>query len=71
MAKATILTVDDDVAVSQAIPRDLRSRYGDDHRVVRATSGPEALDAVTQLVRRGRSVAMIVSDHRMPGMTGI
>jgi hypothetical protein len=28
MGKPTILTVDDDAQVSQAITRDLRSRYG-------------------------------------------
>ena len=43
MSKPTILTVDDDPAVSAAISRDLRSRYGSDYRIVRATSGAEAL----------------------------
>ena len=38
VAKAIILTVDDDPAVSQAITRDLRSRYGDTYRILRATS---------------------------------
>ena len=32
MTKPTILTVDDDPAVSQAITRDLRARYGADYR---------------------------------------
>ena len=70
-AKATILTVDDDVAVSQAITRDLRRRYGADYRIVRATSGAEALTALTELALRGRAVALIASDQRMPEMTGI
>ena len=42
--RATILAVDDDPQVSRAIVRDLRSRYGADYRVVRATSGDEALE---------------------------
>ena len=71
MAKATILTVDDDPAVSQAITRDLRRRYGADHRIVRATSGAEALTALTELALRSRPVALIASDQRMPEMTGI
>ncbi|MGD9797429.1 MAG: FAD-dependent oxidoreductase [Acidimicrobiia bacterium] len=71
MSKATILTVDDDVAVSQAITRDLRRRYGADHRIVRAGSGREALAALEELARRGRPVALVASDQRMPGMTGI
>ena len=39
MSRPTILTVDDDPMVSAAITRDLRSRYGADYRIVRATSG--------------------------------
>ncbi len=71
MSKPTILAVDDDPGVSQAIVRDLRSRYGADHRVVRATSGAEALSLLTELTLQDRSVALVVSDQRMPGMTGI
>lgn len=71
MARPIILTVDDDVTVSQAITRDLRSRYGDRYRIVRATSGAEALDALAGLAQRDLQVALIVSDHRMPEMTGI
>jgi hypothetical protein len=40
-----ILTVDDDAAVSRAIARDLRRRYGDEYRVVRAESGCVECDA--------------------------
>jgi thioredoxin reductase (NADPH) len=71
VARAIILTVDDDHAVSQAITRDLRSRYGDRYRLARATSGAEALGSLEEFARRDQSVAMIVSDHRMPEMTGI
>jgi thioredoxin reductase (NADPH) len=71
MNKATIVTVDDDPAVSQAIARDLRRRYGADYRIVRATSGAEALDVLRQLALRGRPVALIASDQRMPSMTGV
>jgi thioredoxin reductase (NADPH) len=69
--KPAILTVDDDVSVSQAISRDLRARYGEQYRLVRATSGAEAMEALEQLARRDSPVALIVSDHRMPEMTGI
>ncbi len=71
MAKPIILTVDDDMAVSQAITRDLRNRYAERFRIVRATSGAEALESLEELARRDLPVALIVSDHRMPGMTGI
>ena len=57
MAKPTILTVDDDPAVSQAIARDLRQRYAEDYRIVRASSGAEALEVLAALALRGQSVA--------------
>lgn len=65
------MAVDDDVAVSQAIARDLRRRYGAGYRIVRATSGAEALEALQQLAERDRPVALIATDQRMPRMTGI
>ncbi len=71
MSKPTILTVDDDAMVSQAITRDLRARYGADYRIVRASSGAQALEVLAELALRGRAVALIVSDQRMPGMQGI
>ena len=71
MARATILAVDDDPQVSRAIVRDLRNRYGSDYRVVRATSGAEALGLLAELTLRNRPVALVVSDQRMPEMTGI
>ena len=71
MARPIIMTVDDDVAVSQAITRDLRTRYADRYRIVRTSSGAEALDSLDELARRDVAVAMIVADHRMPEMTGI
>jgi thioredoxin reductase (NADPH) len=71
MSKPTILTVDDDPLVSAAIARDLTSRYSADYRIVRATSGPEALVVLTKLALRDEPVALIAADQRMPGMTGI
>jgi thioredoxin reductase (NADPH) len=71
MSKPTILTVDDDPQVSAAITRDLASRYGADYRVVRATSGPEALAVLARLALRDEPVALIAADQRMPRMTGI
>lgn len=71
MSKPTILTVDDDPMVSAAVSRDLRSRYGADYLVVRATSGAQALAVLTKLALRNQPVALVISDQRMPQMTGI
>jgi thioredoxin reductase (NADPH) len=71
VAKPTILTVDDDPAVSQAITRDLRRQYGAEFQIVRSTSGAEALTVLSEYVLRDREVALILSDQRMPEMTGV
>lgn len=71
VARPAIITVDDDAPVSAAIARDLRARYGAEHRILRASSGAEALDLVARLVLRGQPLALVASDQRMPGMTGI
>src|SRR6266702_1898522 len=70
-ARATIVTVDDDPAVSRSVARDLRRRYGERHRIVRAESGDTALDALRQMKLRGDLVAVILADYRMPEMNGI
>ena len=71
MGRSVIMTVDDDASVSRAIARDLRRRYGEQHRIVRAESGPDALDALRELVARGEPIAVLLADHRMPGMNGV
>ncbi|HEY3683984.1 MAG TPA: FAD-dependent oxidoreductase [Streptosporangiaceae bacterium] len=70
MARPAIVTVDDDPGVSRAIARDLRRKYGDAHRIVRATSGQDALEAVREMRLRGDDVAVFLADQRMPEMSG-
>jgi thioredoxin reductase (NADPH) len=65
------VTVDDDPDVSRAVARDLRRRYGERHRIVRAESGAAALDALRQMKLRGDLVAAVLADYRMPQMNGI
>ncbi|MEM8487024.1 MAG: FAD-dependent oxidoreductase [Bacteroidota bacterium] len=69
--KPAILAVDDDPAVLRAVSQDLRRRYGDTYRVLRAPSGTEALEALKTLKERDEPVALIVSDQRMPQMDGV
>jgi thioredoxin reductase (NADPH) len=69
--RTTILTVDDDPGVSRAVARDLRRRYGEQYRIVRAESAAAALDALRQMKLRGDLVAVILADYRMPELSGI
>lgn len=70
-ARNVILTVDDDPGVSRAVARDLRRRYGESYRIVRAESGESALEALRELKLRGDQVAVLLADYRMPEMNGI
>lgn len=70
-ARTAIVTVDDDPGVSRAVARDLRRRYGERHRIVRAESGAAALEALSQMKLRGEQTAVILADYRMPEMNGI
>jgi thioredoxin reductase (NADPH) len=71
VAKPILLSVDDDPEVSRAVERDLRRKFGGDYRVMRAESGPAALDALEKLTLRGDQVALLLVDQRMPVMTGV
>jgi thioredoxin reductase (NADPH) len=68
--RAAIVAVDDEPAVLAAVSRDLRRGFGERYRILRATSGAEALELVRELRRRGDQVALLIADQRMPGMAG-
>lgn len=71
MGRPVILAVDDDISVLEAVVQDLRRKYGATYRILRAGSGQAALDICEQLEKRGDTVALFLSDQRMPGMTGV
>jgi thioredoxin reductase (NADPH) len=68
--RATILAVDDEPTVLAAVARDLRRGFGEHYRILRGGSGSAALELLTEMRRRGETLAMIVADQRMPGMEG-
>lgn len=70
-SKPIIFTLDDDPEVLRAIERDLRREFGKEFRVLRASSGTDALDALRQLRLRNDVVALFLVDQRMPEMTGV
>lgn len=60
--KYTILVVDDEPASLRMFERLLRQHYN----VICATSGEEALN-----ILKKEKVSLLISDHRMPGITGV
>lgn len=64
MTKHTILCVDDEIDNVDALERLFRKRY----TVLKATSGKEALSILAQ---HPGPVSLIITDQRMPEMTGV
>lgn len=71
MAKPILLVVDDEPEVLRAIERDLRANYSQRYRVLRANSGNAALGLLYKLKLRNEPIALLLSDQRMPQMTGV
>lgn len=69
--KPLILAVDDDVSVLEAVVRDLRRQYGTSFKIMRAQSGAIALERLRDAKALGIEAALILSDQRMPDMTGV
>ncbi|HUN85278.1 MAG TPA: FAD-dependent oxidoreductase [Terracidiphilus sp.] len=71
MARPILLAIDDDASVLEAVVQDLRREYGAVYRIMRAANGQAALDTLAQLKARQEPVALLLSDQRMPGMSGV
>lgn len=69
--KPILLSVDDDPQVLRSLKSDLRAVYKDDYRIISTTSANEALDSLPELKKQGETVALFLSDQRMPEMQGV
>ena len=70
-ARPVILALDDEPEVSRAVARDLRQAYGEHYRILRAESPLTAMETLTDLRLRNDAVALLLSDQRMPEMSGV
>jgi len=71
MKQPIILALDDDTQVLRAIVRDLRNAYRKEYRIMSTESAREALDVLGELKAKGETVALFLSDQRMPEMLGV
>lgn len=71
MSLPIIFCIDDDVQVLRAITRDLKSKYRDSYRVMSTSAIQEGMDSMLELKNKGETVAMFISDQRMPQMDGV
>ncbi|EOR94286.1 Thioredoxin reductase [Arcticibacter svalbardensis MN12-7] len=66
-----LFCIDDDAQVLRALSRDLKSRYRDRYKVVSTTLVQEGLDSLLALKNMGETVAVFISDQRMPQLEGV
>jgi len=68
--RPTVLCVDDEKLVLDALKEQLRRAIGGEVRVESAECAEEALEVLAELIADGVDVPVIVSDHLMPGLRG-
>jgi thioredoxin reductase (NADPH) len=66
-----IIIVDDDEQVLRAIHRDMRNQYRNSYRISSTQSASEALELAKELQLKNETIALFISDQRMPEMEGI
>jgi thioredoxin reductase (NADPH) len=66
-----ILCIDDDAQVLRALVRDLKSKYRANYKIISTAIVTEALESLLELKNKGETIAMFVTDQRMPNMDGV
>ncbi len=70
MKKQTILCVDDEEIILEALQEQLDSSFGDEYNIETSDSGEDALEFFRELLEEGQQIPVIISDYIMPGMKG-
>ncbi|AHW60856.1 Signal transduction histidine kinase [Draconibacterium orientale] len=70
MQKQTIICVDDEEIILEAIQEQLQSTFGEEYNIETSDSGEDALEFFKELMDEGQQVPVIISDYIMPGMKG-
>ncbi|HEY9259530.1 FAD-dependent oxidoreductase [Chitinophaga sp.] len=71
MSLPIIFAIDDDRQVLNAITQDLKTYYRKTYRILSTLSATEALQSLIELKNRNETVALFISDQRMPEMEGV
>ena len=66
-----IYCVDDDQQVLRALSRDLKGYFKGEYKILYTDSAIQALEEILSLKNKGDSIALFISDQRMPEMEGI
>lgn len=69
--KPIIFSIDDDLQVLRSLRSDLRNAYRKEYRIISTESALEGLAALKEMRIKGETVALFLSDQRMPEMLGV
>ncbi|MDJ1181092.1 response regulator [Roseofilum sp. BLCC_M91] len=69
-SKRAILCVDDNPIILDSLKRQLKAWLTSSYLIEQAESGIEALEIAQDLIADRIDIALIISDHMMPGMSG-
>ena len=69
--KPIIFSIDDDPQVLRSLKSDLRNEFKNDYRIISTDSARDALASLPELKKQGETVALFLSDQRMPEMLGV
>jgi thioredoxin reductase (NADPH) len=69
--KPIIFSIDDDPQVLRSLKNDLRNAYKNEYRIFSTDSPQDALNSLPDLKKQGETVALFLSDQRMPNMLGV
>ena len=71
MSQPVIFVIDGDAGVTAALREDLDRRFGEDFRVIGASSAAAGLAALRRLADAGEPVALLIVDHHLSAMPGV
>ena len=70
MSRFAIICVDDEDIILCSLGEQLKRSLGNDYDIELASNGYEALALCAELEAEGISIALVISDQMMPGMSG-
>lgn len=70
MNKKTILCIDDEPIILEALQEQLSASFGEEYNIETSDSGEDALEFFMELKEEGHQIPVIISDYVMPGMKG-
>ena len=70
MTKINIICIDDEREVLDSVTRDL-DYFSEIFNIEECESASECLELLEELDLQGEAVAVVISDHVMPGMSGV